>query len=327
VLVAHAKNLVHELLLDGDVPEDPGVVDTLAGYFPEPVRAKYAAQISSHRLGREIIATRLANELIDKVGPGFIYRVEDRTGVSTDQAIRGILVVTDLLGLDELWNGLAPYPVGPTIPVRHALERALEYNASWLVRRKSSLAAVDSEAAVFREAVTRLREAKTTSPPLLDAVAPSGPRFAALADLGVSRDLLTGCHAVSQMQEALCLASAAIDSGFDIVDLEATYAGMGETLGLSWLYATIPISSADPHWVQLAKAALRDELAAITVAIATEVLATGGLAAWTREHQGALARTHSAYAGLAGSNDVDVAMLTVGVQVLRDLRHAVRARA
>jgi glutamate dehydrogenase len=55
------------------------------------------------------------------------------------------------------------------------------------------------------------------------------------------------------MQEALCLASAAIDSGFDIIDLQATYAGIGETLGLSSLYATIPISSADPHWVQLAR--------------------------------------------------------------------------
>jgi glutamate dehydrogenase len=326
VILAHAKNLVHELLLSGDIPEDPGVVGTLAGYFPEPVRAEYAEQISSHSLGREIIATRLANELIDRVGPGFIYRVEDRTGASTDQAVRALLIVKDLLGLDELWDGLAPYPVGPTIPVRHALERALEYNASWLVRRNSALGEIDDEAAVFRGAVTRLREAMTTWPPHLDAVAPWGRRFAELADLGVSRDLLTGCHAVSQMQESLCLASAAIGAGFDIVDLEATYAGIGETLGLSWLYATIPITSADPHWVQLAKAALRDELAALTVAISTEVLAAGGLAAWTHEHEDALVRAHSAYAGLAGSNDIDVSMLTVGVQVLRDLRHAVTAR-
>jgi hypothetical protein len=71
-----------------------------------------------------------------------------------------------------VWDGLAPYPVAAAIPVRYALERALEYNASWLVRRKSSLAAVDSEAPVFRDAVTRLREVMTTSPSLLDAVAP-----------------------------------------------------------------------------------------------------------------------------------------------------------
>jgi glutamate dehydrogenase len=77
--------------------------------------------------------------------------------------------------------------------------------------------------------------------------------------------------------------------------------------------------------VQLAKAALRDELAALTIAIATDVLAAGGLATWVREHEDALARARSAYAGLAGSGDVDVAMLTVGVQVLRDLCHAVGA--
>jgi glutamate dehydrogenase len=326
VILAHAKNLVHELLLETDLPEDPGVANILVDYFPEPLRAAYAAQISSHELGREIIATRLANELIDRVGPGFVYRVEDRTGTSTDQAVRAVLIVIDLLGLDEIWGGLAPYPVAPTVQVRHALERALEYNAAWLVRRNSSLAAIDAEAAVFRAAVTRLREALTTSPPV-EADSPLGRSLAALADLGVSAELLTACQTVSRMQAALALAWAATDRGLDVVDVAATYAEIGETLGLSWLYATIPISSADPHWVQLAKAALRDELAALTVAIATDVLETGGLSVWTRKHHDALVRARAAYAGLASSVEVDAAMLTVGVQVLRDLHHAVSARA
>ena len=325
VILAHAKNLVHELLLETDIPEDPGVASILVDYFPQPLREAYSEQISSHALRREIIATRLATELIDRVGPGFVYRVEDRTGASTGQAIRAILVVKDLLGLDELWDGLAPYPVAPTMQVRHALERALEYNASWLVRRNSRLAAIDAEAAVFRDAVTRLSEAMSASPPA-DAGSPLGRSFAALADLGVSAGLLTKCHAMPRMQAALALASAARDRGLDVVDLEATYTEVGQTLGLSWLYATIPISSADPHWVQLAKAALRDELAALTVAIATDMLAAGGLSVWTRKNQDALSRTRAAYAGLAGSVDIDVAMLTVGLQVLRDLCHAVGAR-
>ena len=324
VILAHAKNLVHELLLDSDVPEDPSVASILLRYFPEPLRAAYPEQISSHELGREIIATRLATELIDRVGPGFIYRVEDRTGASTGQAVRAILIVKDLLGMDELWDGLASYPVAPTMHVRHALERALEYNASWLVRRNSRLAAVDAEATEFRVAVTRLRQAMAASPPA-DASSPLGRSFAALTDLGVPAELLTKYHAMPRMQAALALASAASDSGFDVVDVEATYTEIGQTLGLSWLYATIPISSADPHWVQLAKAALQDELAAITVAIATDVLAVGGLSAWTGKNQDALTRARAAYAGLAGSVDVDVAMLTVGVQVLRDLRHALKA--
>ena len=324
VVLAHAKNLVHELVLAGDVPDDLGVASTLAGYFPVSLQEVYADQISAHRLGREIIATRLANDLIDRVGPGFIYRVEDRTGADTDQAIRSVLVVKRLLGLDELWDGLAPYPVAPTVPLRQAIERALEHNVAWLIRRKCPLGPIDEEVAVFQPAVARLREAMADRPPVVDG-SPLDRSLTALADLGASPDLLTGCRAVARMQDALGFAAAAADSGHDVSDLEKVYAKIGETLGLSWLYATIPVTSADPHWVQLAKAALRDELAALTISVATDVIAVGGLAPWTRRHRDALTRARAAYAGLAGSTEVDVAMLTVGVQVLRDLCHSVGA--
>ena len=66
MILAHAKNLVHELLLESDVPEDPGVAGILVDYFPEPLRGAYSEQIYSHALRREIIATRLSTELIDR---------------------------------------------------------------------------------------------------------------------------------------------------------------------------------------------------------------------------------------------------------------------
>jgi glutamate dehydrogenase len=324
VILAHAKNLTHGLLLEGDIPDDPGVAATLVRYFPAALRDQYSSQMSTHQLGREIIATRLTNDLIDRVGPGFIYRIEDRTGVSTEQAIRASLIVRDLLGLDQLWDGLAPYPVGPTIPVRHALERVLDYNASWLVRRKSTLGSVDHEVAVFAENVAHLHRS-VAAPPALDAGSPLADGLARLEALGAPEELLTRCRAVARMPVALALASAAAESGLDVVELQQIYARIGETVSLSWLYAAIPTSSADPHWAQLAKAALRDELAALTVALATDVVRTGGLAPWTRRHEDALARAGAAYEGLSGSTEVDVAMLTVGVQVLRDLCHAVGA--
>ena len=137
--------------------------------------------------------------------------------------------------------------------------------------------------------------------------------------------LLTGCRAVTRMHAALALSSAATESSLNVVDLERAYAGIGDTVSLAWLYAAIPASVADPHWVQLAKAALRDELAALTVALATDVVRAGGLDLWASRHQDALARVCRTGAGLAGSGDVDVAKLTVGVQVLRDLCHAVGA--
>jgi glutamate dehydrogenase len=325
VTLAHAKNLIQELLVAGEIPDDPTMSGRLARYFPEQLRKRLAAQVTGHRLGREIVATQVANEIVDRVGPGFVYRIEDRTGATTDQAIRAILIVKELLGLDVLWDGLAPYPVPPTMPVREALERALEYNASWLVRRRSTLGPIDEEVARFAGAVGRLREQAARGTYGEDA--PLGVALRELAALGAPPEILAQCRATASMRDALALTTTAERNGLDVVELEHAAGQIGDELGLSWLYATIPITSADPHWVQLAKAALRDELSSLTIILAADVATAGGPQAWTAAHEDAVARARSAYAGLAGSPDasVDVAKLTVGVQVLRDVCHAVGA--
>jgi glutamate dehydrogenase len=163
----------------------------------------------------------------------------------------------------------------------------------------------------------------------MDVGSPLGRALGRLTELGAPPELLSRCRAVAGMRAALPLASVAAERQLDVAELDRVYPRIGETAGLAWLYATIPTSSADPHWVQLAKAALRDELATLTVGLAAEVVTAGGMATWTAQHHDALTRARSAYAGLAGTSragsDVDVAMLTVGVQVLRDLCYAVGA--
>jgi glutamate dehydrogenase len=320
VIVARAKNLTHELMLEGRIPDDPSVASILVNYFPEAVRETCAPQIPAHPLGREIIASRLTNELIDCVGPGFVYRIEDRTGASNEQAVRSILIAKDLLRLDVLWDDLMPFPVAPTIPIRRALERVLDYNACWLVRRKGVLGWIRDEVGRFAEPVGRLHLSLAAHP--VSADRPLSAALAQLESLGAPQELLARTRAVASMRAALALASAAAEGSFDVVELERIYRNVGEAVNLSWLYAAIPTSSADPHWVQLAKASLRDELEALTVVLAADVLRTGGLEPWIRSHDDALARVRAAYAGLSDSADVDVAMLTVGVQVLRDLCYA-----
>ena len=62
----------------------------LLGYFPGMVRGKFEQEIRHHRLAREIICTRLANDLIDRVGPGFLYGIEHRAGATTPETVSGV---------------------------------------------------------------------------------------------------------------------------------------------------------------------------------------------------------------------------------------------
>ena len=82
VLLAYAKLSLYEELLESAVPDDPYLARELGRYFPRAIAAKYPDALEHHRLRREIIATQLANSMINRGGPSLIVRIADQTGAS-----------------------------------------------------------------------------------------------------------------------------------------------------------------------------------------------------------------------------------------------------
>src|SRR5690606_7921690 len=67
----------------------------LNGYFPGRMVKKFADEIRTHRLRREIIATVLANDAINRGGPSFVSRMQDLSGRSASGVIAAYAVVRD----------------------------------------------------------------------------------------------------------------------------------------------------------------------------------------------------------------------------------------
>ncbi|QEE45782.1 NAD-glutamate dehydrogenase [Rhizobium sp. WL3] len=104
VLLSYAKIVLFDQLIESALPDDPYCETTLANYFPAAMRKTFGADIASHRLRREIIATVLANHAINRGGPGFVVSVCDATGSSPDEVVKAALVTRDALGLTTLWD-------------------------------------------------------------------------------------------------------------------------------------------------------------------------------------------------------------------------------
>ncbi|MEQ9448073.1 MAG: NAD-glutamate dehydrogenase, partial [Rhodospirillaceae bacterium] len=68
VLIAYAKNWLYDELLKSDLPDDPFLLDEIVQYFPSDLRQKYLPEMKTHRLRREIIATRFTNSMVNRVG-------------------------------------------------------------------------------------------------------------------------------------------------------------------------------------------------------------------------------------------------------------------
>jgi glutamate dehydrogenase len=57
------------------VPDDAHFARDLLAYFPDKMEKKYAEDIASHRLRREIITRVLSNDVINRGGPAFITKL------------------------------------------------------------------------------------------------------------------------------------------------------------------------------------------------------------------------------------------------------------
>jgi glutamate dehydrogenase len=102
VLLAYAKLSLHHDLLESGVPDDPYLARELTRYFPPSISSRFPDALERHRLRRDIIATGLANSMINRGGPTLVVRIEDLTGAAVDRIAGAFAAVRDSFSLTAL---------------------------------------------------------------------------------------------------------------------------------------------------------------------------------------------------------------------------------
>jgi len=102
VLLAYAKLALDEDLRESRVPDDPYLAHELSRYFPKAIAERFPDALEHHRLRREIIATQLANSMVNRGGPSLIVRIADQTGAAAATIAAAFAAVRDSYGMPAL---------------------------------------------------------------------------------------------------------------------------------------------------------------------------------------------------------------------------------
>src|SRR5262249_23601016 len=94
-------SLNHELV-QSSVPDDPYLGRELDRYFPKAIADKFPDALEHHRLRREIIATQLANSMINRGGPSLLVRIRGQTGAPPPARAAPFAAVRDSYGMTAL---------------------------------------------------------------------------------------------------------------------------------------------------------------------------------------------------------------------------------
>jgi glutamate dehydrogenase len=169
VLLAYAKIVLSDQLLASDLPDDPYLEQELIDYFPSQMKKGFAEEIRTHRLRREIIATQLANDVINRGGPTFVSRLADLTGQSGPEIVRAYVIVRDGFELDGVFAGIDALDnaiPGETQNGFYAkVAQMLNWTTAWVLRN-------GTRAAGLKGAIEEIRQARIALQPRLDKLLP-----------------------------------------------------------------------------------------------------------------------------------------------------------
>src|SRR5690606_32948945 len=93
VLFAYGKMELKESFNIPDITSNPYHSTLLTTAFPKVLRDKFADRMEEHALRSEIIATKLANNIVNDMGMNFVFRIQEETGASHAEIAQAYSIV------------------------------------------------------------------------------------------------------------------------------------------------------------------------------------------------------------------------------------------
>ncbi len=181
---------------------------------------------SHHRLRREIIATQLANSIINRGGPQFVVRTEDQTGASAASIATAFAAVRDSYGMTALnteIDGLDNKIGGSLqLDLYASVQRLLRDRVVWFLRNVDLTKGLAALVTHYRDGIAAV-EAALDSAQTAEAVTARDSRVAELTAAGVPADLARRLASLPSLTAAPDIVLVAERTGKNIADVTATY--------------------------------------------------------------------------------------------------------
>ena len=328
VLMAYAKMELYEILLHSDLANSKGLIADLERYFPKPLLRGQQAAILQHRLRREIIATVMANSLVNRVGITFVHDVIKETGASVEAIARCYAAARDLFGLRQRWEEIEALDnkIPTAVQTRMVLATAefLRRMTLWFLQNAEQPLKINSTLTTFGPGVASLSGQ-------LDKVVSAHEEqkmaegVAALVKHGVPAHIARRVEGLEPLTAACDIVQVAADRGRPVEEVARVHFALGARLGLNRLCSAAEALEAEDHWQRQAIASIVEDLRGQQRALTSVVLSRANGAAgakavekWCAANQADVARSDDMIDEFEAGG-IDIAKLALANRYMRRL--------
>ncbi len=327
VLLAYGKMELKEALLNSEFDKEPFFESYLVNYFPKDVQAQFADDIHQHPLRKEIIATKLVNEMVDYMGSNFVYRIIDETGESAKDIAICFVLSKEIFSMTELWNAIEA--LGHSVPTKlqyymiYQTQRMVRRCTRWLLRHRRKSLSIADGVAYFHDGVVELWNEvsdclEENESKLLDK------KVNDMAQQGVPKELASKIVYLSTIFSALDIVELSKTTYLPIKLVAEVFYKLGAELELHWFLDQIISQPVDNHWQAFARASLREDLDWHQRSLTLTVLQAKGnntsaselIASWLNEQSDLLNRWNHMTADFRSNSSHEFAKFSVTLREL-----------
>ena len=316
VLMSWTKIVLAEDLLHTDLPDDPFFRSELFSYFPAKMRQGYRGQMEEHQLRREIVVTKVVNQLVNNAGMTYFHRLLGETSGTTAELARANFIAREIYGADRLAHQLASFDnqldADVQTQMRLELRTLVERASRWLLNSRRATGEADHVVEEFEVVVEKVA---AELPNLMTGreLEAFESRRDRLVARGVPEDLARRVAVCPPAYMILGMVETAARDDRDPMEVARVHFEVGERLGLPLLISRILALPRNDRWQTMARAALRDDLHAVHAQLTATELAGNPPA--EKETDQAVRTLEE----ICADDDSDLARLSVALRVVRTL--------
>ncbi|ABC64575.1 NAD-glutamate dehydrogenase [Erythrobacter litoralis HTCC2594] len=318
MLLSSAKLALQDAIEASPLPDDPELQRNLSEYFPAPMRQAYKKQIDNHRLRRDIIATDLANRIVNRLGLIHPYELAEEESVGLAEVASAFVAAERLFDVREIWEELdeAAMPEATRLILFDRAASAMRIQMADVLRISNGFRMPSD---VVDELGRGVQKLSTGTEKLLadESLVLTTRLQREFASAGAPEKLAAKVTHLFDLDGAVGLADLAKRTEIDPRKLTNAFTILGQDLGLAWAQGTAALMSPSDVWERLLVAGLARDFQQMRLEFLQRLTRRKGMKdnpcetvnAWLDENAGAIRQFRSMITRARAHTPVAPAML------------------
>jgi glutamate dehydrogenase len=323
VLLSYSKIFIKSQLVTSDLHQDQYISRVILDAFPSELVDRYEAALLNHRLQREIIASQLANAMVDNMGVTYVVHLLEFVGGTVADVAMAYVAFAESYGLARWIDEIASHPgIEEELKLSMLLEliRLGRRCTRWILRHRQQFGTVEDFIVSYGPRV----EALITERSKLSETMRNDnwqQQHDQLVASGVNEELALRSAGAGNMVVALPILNVADETGEDPLVVARVFIGVSQALYLDWLSEQLRMLASASHWQAMERDSLSDEVVTHQAALVARCLTetAGDVPGWLDQQQDFVREWRRIVEELQDSNIPEFSMFSMACRKLNNL--------